>query len=319
MIQIMPIRDAAMKISLTMVRTLDAVVSSGSYSRAALLLHLSQPAVTKHVQLLERHIGLPLLDKIGKRPVPTSAGELLLSYARRAQAELDAASEALVQMQLAVVGRVRLGTEPMLSAHVLPPLYRKVRAEFPCVELSVMTGTATAVSRALAEGEVDLAVATLPMTDRSFVATPFFSEPLVAITPREPQWLRLRAICPQQMAGQPFIAYPRGSRVRATVEKWFARQRVAPQIVMELENSGTVRQLVSAGLGLSICSMSSLGEERNKGSLTILELRPNLRRQLGIVRRRDRTIGAPLNAVLRSLDELRRSIEEGEESRIVPR
>src|SRR5215470_7950549 len=270
-----------MNIPLPLLRTLQAVVASGSFSRAAALLHLSQPAVSKHIHLLEERVGLPLLERVGKRPVPTSAGNVLLVHAERALAELDAAAETLKQMQGTVAGRVRLGTESMLSAHVLPPLYRRVRAEFPSVELAVITGTGTSLAKGLVDGEIDVAVATLPMRDRSLVATPFFREPLVAIAPDERPWSRLRSIDARQLAQRPFIAYPRGSRVRATVEQWSARQHVAPRIVMELENPETVRHLVTAGLGLSICSVSSLGGERQ--ALTILELEPPLDRQLRVL------------------------------------
>jgi DNA-binding transcriptional LysR family regulator len=60
------------------------------------------------------------------------------------------------------------------------------------------------------------------------------------------------------------------------VEQWFARQHVAPRVVMELENPETVRHLVTAGLGLSICSVSSLGRDRSARSLAILDLEPPL-------------------------------------------
>jgi DNA-binding transcriptional LysR family regulator len=240
---------------------------------------------------------------------------VLLLHATRALAELDAAAEALEQMQGTVAGRVRLGTESMLSAHVLPPLYRRVRAELPSVELAVITGTATGLSKALVDGEIDVAVSTLPMADRSLVATPFFRESLVAIAPHERPWVRLRSIDARAMAQRPFIAYPRGSRVRASVERWFARQHVTPRIVMELENPETVRHLVAAGLGLSICSVSSLGREWPARSLAIIDLEPPLHRQLGVVRRKDKRIGAALGAVLAILEDLRREIDKQHDPR----
>src|SRR5215470_11972895 len=195
-----------MNVPLPVLRTLQAVVSAGSFSRAAALLHLSQPAVSKHIHLLEERVGLPLLERVGKRPVPTSAGDLLLLHANRALAELDAAAEALKQMQGMVAGRVRLGTESMLSAHVLPPLYRRIRAEYPLVELAVATGTAFGLSKSLVEGELDVVVATLPMTDRSLVSTAFFREPLVAIAPPERPWLGLRSVDARVLGQRPFIA-----------------------------------------------------------------------------------------------------------------
>ena len=120
--------------------------------------------------------------------------------------------------------------------------------------------------------------------------------------------MRLRSVDARLLAQRPFIAYPRGSRVRASVDQWFARQHVSPRIVMELENPETVRHLVIAGLGLSICSVSALGRERHTRSLAILELEPPLHRQLGVVRRKDKRVGAALSSVLAILDDLRQEI-----------
>jgi DNA-binding transcriptional LysR family regulator len=78
---------------------------------------------------------------------------------------------------------------------------------------------------------------------------------------------------------------------------------------MELENPETVRHLVTAGLGLAICSVSSLGPDQGGRALAVLDLEPPLHRQLGVVRRRDKRIGAALSAVLAILEDLRRAIE----------
>src|SRR5262245_13344821 len=161
-----------MNIPLPMLRTLQAVVSSGSFTRAAALLHLSQPAVSKHIHLLEERVGLPLVERVGKRPMPTSAGDVLLLHATRALAELDLAEEELKKMQGTVAGRVRLGTESMLSAHVLPPLYRRVRAGVPGVEVAVAASTSAGLRKGLVDGEVDLGVATAPMTGPGPAAAP---------------------------------------------------------------------------------------------------------------------------------------------------
>ena len=84
---------------------------------------------------------------------------------------------------------------------------------------------------------------------------------------------------------------------------------------MELENPETVRHLVTAGLGLSICSVSSVGRERQAQSLAIIDLAPPLHRQLGVVRRKDKRVGPALTAVLAILEDLRRGIEGEQRSR----
>ncbi|HEU5197929.1 MAG TPA: LysR family transcriptional regulator, partial [Methylomirabilota bacterium] len=88
------------------VRTLQEIARCRSFSRAAEVLHLSQPAVSHHIRHLEQELGQPLLERVGKRALPTRAGELLLAHAARAFAELEAARQSLQQLRGRVAGRL---------------------------------------------------------------------------------------------------------------------------------------------------------------------------------------------------------------------
>ena len=124
----------------THVRTLAAIVRHASFSRAAEALHLSQPAVSLHVRHLERQLGQPLLERVGKRAFPTRAGEVLLDHAGRAFGELEAARQALEALRGVVAGRVRVGTGATASIYLLPPLLRRLHARHRELELVVVTG-----------------------------------------------------------------------------------------------------------------------------------------------------------------------------------
>jgi hypothetical protein len=106
---------AIVDLQLVHVRTLQAVARHGSFSRAAVELHLTQPAVSMHVRQLEQGLGLPLLDRIGKRAFPTRAGEVLLDHAARALAELEAGVAMVQRLRGIVAGRVRIGTSASIS------------------------------------------------------------------------------------------------------------------------------------------------------------------------------------------------------------
>src|SRR5437870_13079403 len=99
-----------MNLQLTHLQTLAAVARHGSFSRAARELHLTQPAVSMQVAQLERRLGLPLLERVGKRAFPTRAGEVLLAHAGRAFRELAPAVEHPQELRGVVAGGVRLGT-----------------------------------------------------------------------------------------------------------------------------------------------------------------------------------------------------------------
>src|SRR6266849_9391242 len=131
-----------MDLRLARLETLAAVARHGSFSRAARELHLTQPAVSMQVRQLERALGLPLLERVGKRAFPTRAGEVLLAHAARAFHELDAGVERVQQLRGVVAGRVRLGTSASISIYLLPPFLRRFRSRYPATELVVVTGNA---------------------------------------------------------------------------------------------------------------------------------------------------------------------------------
>src|SRR2546422_11282992 len=104
-----------MDLALAPLRTLEAIARHGSFSRAARELNLTQPAVSMQVAQLERRLGLPLLERVGKRAFPTRAGEGLLAHAARAFRELQAGGEHGQDLRGGVAGRVRLGASAPIS------------------------------------------------------------------------------------------------------------------------------------------------------------------------------------------------------------
>src|SRR5919108_1985947 len=93
-----------MELSPVHVRTFSEVVRHASFSRAAEMLHLSQPAVSHHIRHLEQTLGARLLERVGRRAFPTAAGEVLLEHAGRALAELEAARQAIPRPRGVVAG-----------------------------------------------------------------------------------------------------------------------------------------------------------------------------------------------------------------------
>ena len=158
-------------IALAPLRTLDAIARHGSFSRAARELNLTQPAVSMQVAQLERRLGLPLLERVGKRAFPTRAGEVLLAHAARAFRELQAGIEHVQELRGVVAGRVRLGTSASISVYLLPQALGRFRARFPAIDLVVVTGTASDVARGLVANDLDVGLVSLPLRDRELTVT----------------------------------------------------------------------------------------------------------------------------------------------------
>jgi DNA-binding transcriptional LysR family regulator len=292
-----------MEISPAHVRTLQEIVRWGSFSRAADRLSLSQPAVSHHIRHLEEVVGLPLLERVGKRALPTRAGEVLLEHAGRAIAELEAGYQAVQRLRGAVAGRVRLGTGATASIYLLPTLLRRLRVRYPELELVVVTGNAPEIVGKVVAHELDLAIASLPVSRRHLAVAPFFDDALVTIAAPEGRWPR-QPLTPSALAAHPLIVYESGGTIRRIIDAWFRRGGAVPRIAMELGNVEAIKKLVGAGLGIAITSGITVRAEGRAGRLHVMPLRPPLVRSLGVVRRRDKPLGPALTTVLAALDRL---------------
>src|SRR5205814_2144872 len=186
-----------MNLQLAHLQTLAAVARHGSFSHAARELHLTQPAVSMQVRLLERALGLPLLERVGKRAFPTKAGEVLLAHAGRALRELETGLEVVAQLRGIVAGRIRLGTSASFSIYLLPPALRRFRSRYPRTELVVVTGNAPEIARAVVGSELDIGIVSLPVRERALAVSPFYrgeGAAIAAPVPRRPRGQRLTAV-----------------------------------------------------------------------------------------------------------------------------
>lgn len=294
------------------VRTLQAIARSGSFTRAGETLHLSQPAISHHVQHLERELGVPLLVRRGRRAVPTEAGLILLEHAGRAFKALDEAREAIQRLRGRVAGRVSLGTGATASIYLLPALLRRVRARHPQLDLVVVTGNSGEIASAVSRGELDVGIVTLPVpVGRSLQVSLFYVDRLVAIAPPGPRRRGGGPITAAELAREPVILYERGGTIRRVVDDWFRRGRATPNVVMELGNAEATKKLVGAGLGFSVVSEVAVKAESRAGGLSLIPLRPALHRKIGIIRRRDRAPRPALQAFMTALESAARRVRGG--------
>jgi len=297
-----------MDLALPHLRALGAVVRHGSFSRAAAELRLTQPAVSMQIRQLEERVGLPLLDRVGKRATPTEAGELLLAHAARAFQELEGGLERVSRLRGVVAGRLRIGTSASVSIYLLPPLLRRFRQRYPETEMVIVTGNAADIVRAIAANDLDVGVVSLPVRSRELSVSPFYRDELVAIAPPRSPWRTRRSATPRELAAEPLILFERGATLRRVIDAWFQRGGAPPSRVMEMGNTEAIKKLVHAGLGLSVTSWFAAKPEAMRRALVALPLVPALHRELGVVRRRGKAATPALEVFLAALDEMRTTL-----------
>ncbi|ARP85629.1 LysR family transcriptional regulator [Bordetella genomosp. 9] len=259
------------------------VAEAGNISRAAELLHLSQPAVSGQLRALQEWFGEPLYRRSGHGIVLTAAGERLVEHARQLRQAYGQARELRDAWRGIASGLLRLGASTTPASYCLPALVAAFRAKYPAVSLQLADGnTAEIVQRlplldmAFIEGDIP---AGLP-ADTAVHA--WRQDEVVAIVPADHPLADRRAITLADLAHYPLVMREPGSGVRRLVERAFRSEGLAPGAALELAGVEGVKQAVRAGLGIGFVSAMSMRHE--DGALTALRVgRKGLTRTLSIL------------------------------------
>ena len=273
---------------LTALQAFVAVAESGSFSRAADALFLTQPAVSKRIAALEEDVRARLFDRMARSVHLTESGRALLPHARRVLAEVEASRQAVADLGGTVAGRLRIGTSHHVGLHRLPPILRTYTARFPDVELDLHFMDSEQACLAVERGELELAVVTLPEAPPETLSTEvLWPDPLdFFAAPGHPLADRERLEAPELAAWPAILPAPTTFTRRIVAEAlrpWGLNLRVA----LETNYLETIKMMVSVGLG-----WSALPRTMNQGELVALPVSDiRLARRLGLVTRVGRTPG----------------------------
>ena len=288
-------------LNLDQLQTLREVIDLGSFSAAARKLNLTQPAVSLRVSALEERLGVPLVERLGKRAYATAAGEELAGYARRLAQEAEHALVAMRRFSKGGVGRARLGTSVAVVTYLLPPVLGELRRTPPDLEVLLSVGTTENVVSRILTNELDLGLVTVPVKEHpSLEVEAIREDPMLAFFPAGERKLPKEAT-PQYLATRDLILNQRLSQTYRITLEWFAAAGVEVKPVMELGNTEAIKTLVAAGIGVGI-----LPVERKQGILVygktqVRPLKPVLVRRLAFVRRREKPLERALSIVYGAL------------------
>jgi DNA-binding transcriptional LysR family regulator len=258
-----------MHITLRHLKIFEAVARCGSISRAATELHLTQPAVSMQMKQLEEQMGLPLLERIGKRLFLTEAGTELRGHARDIANRMDGLNAAMDQFRGLERGVLRLAVVSTAN-YFLPQLIAQFNQRHPGVRVSLQVANREFILSALADNRTDLAITGRPPDSLDVDAQHFMDNPLVVIAAPEHPLAALADVPLQRMAEETLVVRESGSGTRAAVERHFAAHRVTYRTGCEFGTNEAIKQAVRAGLGLGVVSLQTIELELQTGCLAVL-------------------------------------------------
>ena len=274
------------------------IADTGSFTRAAENLHLSQPAISKRVKTLEQEVGQALFDRLGRRILLTQAGQALLPYGRQVLATIEDGRRALSSLSNRVAGRLSIGTSHHIGLHRLPPALKQFVSAYPDVDLDLHFMDSEDACEAVVAGKLELGIVTLPLSELPQLETHLvWQDPLsVVVAPDHPLQQRARPSL-EQLAQYPAVLPDPDTYTHRLIQAELARRQVKPRVRLATNYLETLKMLAAIGLGWSVLPSSMIDD-----SLVALDVRAfKPTRQLGWVRHRSRPISSAARALLAQL------------------
>jgi LysR family nitrogen assimilation transcriptional regulator len=230
------------------------VAELGSFTRAALVLGVAQPALSRQVRLLEVELRQTLLLRNGRGATVTEAGRVLLEHGRGILHQIERAREDLGKVGRTPAGRVAVGLPPTVARVMSVPLTRAFRERLPQASLTITEGLSVSMVESLLTGRLDVALLYDSPPSADLELSRLLDEDLVLVSPAAavPARARARPIALADVATLPLIAPTRPNAIRMRIESAMAGIDAKPRIALEIDGVAAILALVADGGGHAI-------------------------------------------------------------------
>ena len=259
-----------------------------SFTKAAEILHMTQPAVTFQVRQLEEHFNTRLFDRTHNKISLTDAGERVFAFAEKIFQLYDEMENSVRELTGEISGVLILGASTTIAEYMLPALLGDFKDKYPDVNIRLKVSNTDGIVSMVENNEIDLGVVEAPVTNKNLAVEACRTDRLVAITPPGHELTKEKqgTIPVRSIVKYPFILREEGSGTREVIMDYLKLAGIDEtqlNIIMELGSLEALKGAVEAGIGVSIISRATLMKEIKLGSVEVLELDPPLERPFSFV------------------------------------
>jgi LysR family hydrogen peroxide-inducible transcriptional activator len=236
---------------LSQLRYVMAIADAGNFTRAAARLNVAQPSLSQQIIKLERELGHKLFHRMGRKAVLTEAGSVFLERARRILFEVEDATKELADHP-SLERRITVGAIPTLAPFMLPTLISRCRKRFPNLQVNIREDFKVTLIQEILGGELDLALAALPVADPRILVEALWKEPLILVVAKGHPLASKDRVIGADLANETFILLGSSSSLAAQVRRFCGESNFEPRIGSRCAQIATVKALVGIGAGISI-------------------------------------------------------------------
>ncbi len=284
---------------LSQLETFLTVVAERSFSRAAVRLHRTQPAVSQVIRKLEDEFGEPLFERASRDGTLTAAGEVLREYAERLLSLRNEAASALEEVRSLERGRLTLAANEYTCLYLLPVL-DEFRRQCPQISIMVQRSLASRIPDEVLRRTAEIGIVSFHPRDEQLESIAVYADDLVFVVHPKHVLAREEKVRIRDLGAENFIAHNVASPRRKLVEESFAKHKTPLNIGVELPSLEAIKRFVASGNGVALVPALAVQTEIARGELVSVAV-PELdcSRQLWLVYRKQGSLSYAALAFLR--------------------
>ena len=298
------------RLNLRQVEAFKAVIEYGTVSRAAEMMNVSQPAMSKLIAHLEDDTALRLFDRVKGRLVPTRRGMRLYEEIDRIFAGVRQVENAVDAIRRDEQSRLLIGVMPALSGPFIQQATSRFLAGQSNVFCSVQSRSSQWIADGLVSHKLDVGLIIVPVDNPYIVAEPLLARSVVCALPLGHPLAQKSVITPKDLAGVPFISFEPESHTNRRITQALEAGGVSPSVVMTVNVAPTLCEFIAAGVGVSLVHPLVVGGLRDR--VAIRRFEPSVQLDFQLCRIRDnrnaRLVDAFLGAARETAEEISRTI-----------
>lgn len=270
------------------------IAELGSMTRAAQHLRVAQPALSRHIRVLEKELGVALMVRLPRGVRLTTAGRQFLDHCQRILRELGRAQDELRSGNATAQGQVILGVSPTTGPMLLPGMVERMRRQCPQISLKVVEGFSNQLYDWLLAGRADVAILTNPSNSRAMKVTALNSEPIVVFARKQAGMAR-RFITATELARTAVVST---EAIRIIADEQLQRHDARVHVEAEIDSVEAIRRLVLRGTSMALMPVSTFHEDLAARRLVAWPIvDANIHRILTLAQRAERRPSAAIDEV----------------------
>ncbi|WDL99128.1 LysR family transcriptional regulator [Alicyclobacillus sp. ALC3] len=264
------------------------VAEERSFTRAAEKLHISQPAISQHVQNLEQRLDVTLLDRTNKYVRLNKAGDVVYHYAKDILGLYEQMSRLVQDLKEDASGPLSIGASFTFGEYVLPHVIAEFRREYPKISPSITVENTQTVADQVAHGQLDVGVVEGSTIRVNGIHSIPFAEDTVVVVAASSHPLALQSVVtPEELSAETWIVREKGSGTREITDHVFEAYGIHPTNLIEYSSTQVIKESVEAELGITILSKWSIRKELTCNTLQVVSFSDSpITRQFSIVVRK---------------------------------